>query len=166
MYSPNWQSYKSSITFNTVFLDVQETQTVNSSYAAGSADLIYACSCVDEHGYVDTCDLFIFRMKQFRKKWVCVASKGSPMWGAVILWLGCFTRTLSSWYLCKSARECIYQKNHLRCTESMLTGAQRRSILQIREYCNTSIFFQSMKVRKGLSNRNTVWRQSILIINL
>lgn len=69
------------------------------------------------------------------------------------LWVDCFTRTLNSWYLCKSAMECIYQKNNLCCTESMLTVVQRRSILQIREYCNISIFFQSMKVRKGLSNR-------------
>lgn len=66
---------------------------------------------------------------------------------------GLLHKNLNSWCLCKSATECIDQKNNLCCTESMLTVGRRRSILQIREYCNISIFFQSMKVRKGLSNR-------------
>lgn len=73
--------------------------------------------------------------------------------GLVVLWPCCVATSGQQIVLSDICIPKHFLQNYLCCTESMLHIVQRRSILQIREYCNISILFQSMKVRTGLSNR-------------
>lgn len=138
---------------------MEEIRTFTSLYAVDSAIL----RCVDIYDilydiYVySRCILHNWGASIKAGVWTCAASRAvcceHHTRGLVVLWPCCVATSGQQIVLSDICIPKHFLQNYLCCTESMLHIVQRRSILQIREYCNISILFQSMKVRKGLSNR-------------